>query len=61
MWAGGFSLPGERPSSLSTTSNPMVYVLSVFLLAAIIALAAALIADNVVADRTLKKRQTEPR
>jgi uncharacterized membrane protein (DUF373 family) len=35
----------------------MIYVFSALLLAVIIALAAALIADSVVADRALKKRE----
>jgi hypothetical protein len=35
----------------------MLYVFSALLLAVIVALAAALIADSVVADRALKKRE----
>jgi hypothetical protein len=37
--------------------KPMIYVFSALLLAVIVALAAALIADSVVADRALKKRE----
>ena len=39
----------------------MVYGFSVFLLAAIVALVMALVADTALADRALKKRQMEPR
>jgi hypothetical protein len=41
--------------------KPMVYGFSVFLFAAIAALVVALVADTALADRALKKRQTEPR
>ena len=39
----------------------MIYVFSALLLAVIVALAAALIADSVVADRALKKRERNER
>jgi hypothetical protein len=39
----------------------MVYGFSVFLLAAIVALVAALITDTALADRALKKRRAQRR
>jgi hypothetical protein len=51
----------ERGCTLRSFSKfidkQMLYVFSALLLAVIVALAAALIADSVVADRALKKRE----